>query len=62
MKFEESVSRLDEIIAIIENGETTLEQSLLLYDEGAKLIAGCREELSNAEFVVTVKDASGGEV
>jgi exodeoxyribonuclease VII small subunit len=45
---------LDEITAIIEKGETTLEQSLLLYEEGLKLVAGCREELLNAEFTVTV--------
>ena len=56
MKFEESMTRTDEIISQIENGELTLEQSLLLYEEGTKLISDCRKELNNAEFTVTVRE------
>ena len=33
--FEQSMSRLEEIVVQLENGEHTLEDSLSLYEEGA---------------------------
>jgi exodeoxyribonuclease VII small subunit len=58
MKFEDSVKKLDEIIAALENNEISLEDSINLYKEGTKLIADCRKELDNAEMLVTVADNS----
>lgn len=52
MTFEKSVSRLDEIIDALSNGETTLEQSLKLYAEGAKLISACQKQLDNAQLKI----------
>lgn len=59
MKFEKSVSRIDEIISNLENGDITLEQSLAIYQEGVKLIAECKTELNNAELLVTVTGDNG---
>lgn len=57
MLFEQSMSRIDEIITYLENGEISLEQSLELYQEGVKLISNCRNELEKAELLVTVSDS-----
>ncbi len=57
MKFEESVKKIDEIIAALENSDITLEDSIKLYKDGTELISSCRKELDNAEMLVTVADS-----
>ena len=52
MTFEKSVSRLDEIIKLLSDGETSLEDSLKLYSEGAKLIGACQKQLDNARLKI----------
>lgn len=52
MTFEKSVARLDEIIALLSNGDTTLDRSLKLYAEGAKLISDCQKQLDNAQLKI----------
>lgn len=52
MTFEKSIDRLDEIIDMLSNGDTTLDQSLKLYAEGAKLIASCQKQLDNAQLKI----------
>lgn len=56
MKFEQSISRIDEIITYLENGDISLEQSLELYQEGVKLLSDCRDELTNAEILITITE------
>ncbi len=51
--FEESMSRLDEIVAALEAGDVSLEESIKLFEEGTKLIATCTELLDAAELKVT---------
>lgn len=58
MKFEESVKRIDEIIALLESKDISLEDSLKFYKEGAELIGSCKKELDNAEMLVTVSDTN----
>ena len=52
MTFEKSISRLDEIIELLSSGDTTLDQSLKLYVEGAKLIGSCQKQLDNAQLKI----------
>ena len=52
MTFEQSVARLDEIIALLSNENTTLEQSLELYSEGAALIESASKQLSDAKLKI----------
>ncbi|MBP0981733.1 MAG: exodeoxyribonuclease VII small subunit [Oscillospiraceae bacterium] len=52
MTFEKSISRLDEIIELLSSGDTTLDQSLKLYAEGAKLIGSCQNQLDNAQLKI----------
>ena len=47
--FEESMARLEEIVSILERGESTLAESLALFEEGTKLAAACSKQLDQAE-------------
>ena len=47
--FEENLSRLEEIVASLEDESLTLEKSLKLYEEGVKLASKCSLELDAAE-------------
>lgn len=47
--FEESMARLEEIVSTLERGESSLEESLALFEEGTKLAAACSRQLDQAE-------------
>lgn len=47
--FEESMARLEEIVSTLERGESSLEESLALFEEGTKLAAACAKQLDQAE-------------
>ncbi len=47
--FEESMARLSEIVKQLERGETSLSESLKLFEEGAALVTSCQVELDEAE-------------
>ena len=49
LKFEEAVQRLQEIVGKLESGEESLEDSMKLFQEGAKLSAQCYQMLDKAE-------------
>jgi exodeoxyribonuclease VII small subunit len=62
--FEESITRLEEIVATLERGEASLETSLKLFEEGTKLAAACAKQLDTAEqkVVQLTKGADGAPV
>ena len=49
LSFEDSLSRLDEIVRHLEKGDLPLGESLALYEEGTALIASCSKMLDDAE-------------
>lgn len=49
LNFEEAMARLQEIVSQLESGEESLESSMKLFEEGAKLSAQCYETLDKAE-------------
>ena len=49
MTFEAAMKRLEEITAIFEKGDTTLDEMLKLFEEGTKLTALCSKKLTEAE-------------
>ncbi|MDP9039932.1 MAG: exodeoxyribonuclease VII small subunit [Acidobacteriota bacterium] len=59
--FEESLNRLEAVVAKLEGGELTLEQSIELYEQGVRLSEGCRAELEKAEGRVLVLARGKGE-
>lgn len=50
--FEKSMERISEILKQLDSSEISLDESLKLYEEGAKLIAACTERLQEAEQTV----------
>lgn len=52
MTFETAMKRLEEVVKALENGETPLDQSLQLFEEGTALVRTCTELLNNAEQTV----------
>lgn len=54
LSFEEALKRIEEIVAILENEEVSLETSVALYKEGLQLSAGCQEKLATAEGEVVL--------
>ena len=51
--FETAMARLEEIVALLEGGNCTLDESLKLFEEGARLTAFCNESLKAAEQKIT---------
>ena len=60
--FEESMERLEAIVAQLERGECGLDQSLKLFEEGAGLALQCERLLDQAEQKVNLLLANDQEV
>ena len=62
-KFEEHLARLEKIVAELEGGDLTLDDSLARYEEGVKALKKCYEILQDAEKRVEVLlKSEGGEL
>lgn len=62
LSFEQSITRLDEIVKLLEKGDAPLSDSLKLFEEGTTLITGCDAMLNEAEqMVVKLKKGPDGE-
>ncbi len=61
MSFEEAMRELETIVGQLDSGEVELEQSIALYERGAKLKAHCDAKLKEAEEKVATitADADG---
>jgi len=51
--YETKVERLKEIITKIEDGNTSLDESMKLYEQGAVLIKQCETMLAEAELKIS---------
>ena len=49
MSLEESLTELENIVERLENGQLSLDESLLLFDKGIKLVKECDTKLKNAQ-------------
>ena len=47
--FEEQITRLEQIVSALEQGDVKLSDSLARFEEGTKLIAACSKGLDQAE-------------
>lgn len=52
--FEQSLKQLESIVAQMERGDTTLEDSIKLFEEGTKLAEQCKQQLAEAEGKVEI--------
>jgi len=60
LTFEQAFEELDNIIAQLESGELSLEESVEVYERGRKLSAHCQSLLEKAELRISQLDAQGG--
>ena len=51
-KKQEEIKKLEEIVNLLEEGESNIHDMLIKYEEGIKIIKECRDYLSNAELKV----------
>ncbi|MBQ6706727.1 MAG: exodeoxyribonuclease VII small subunit [Clostridia bacterium] len=59
MTFEQAMTRLEEIVSLLDSGKCTLDDSLKLFEEGTKLTALCAGQLKTAEQkIVKLTDAA----
>ena len=61
ISFEEAMSRLEEVVRILEERELPLEESLAYFEEGVRLTRFCRSKLKEIEsrVEVLVKNSRG---
>lgn len=55
--FEEAMSRLEEIVDLLEKGDAPLEQAMALFEEGAAILRTCSAQLDEAEQKVKLLTA-----
>lgn len=49
MNFEQAIAELEKVVGQLERGDVALEESITLYERGAKLRAHCQDKLRDAE-------------
>ncbi len=52
--FEGSITRLEEVVRLLERGDAPLDNALALFEEGTALIKNCSKMLDEAEQKVTL--------
>ena len=60
-RFEDALKQLEDVVAKLEKGELSLEESLKLYEQGIALSRHCHQRLEEAEgkIELLLKDARG---
>ena len=53
MTFEQQLSRLEEIVRLLETTNPELSASMALFEEGVRLSADCDRQLKEAELKIT---------
>ncbi|MCZ6697992.1 MAG: exodeoxyribonuclease VII small subunit [Planctomycetota bacterium] len=61
IKFEEAMSKLEKIVASIEQGKVGLEESIKQFEEGMGLIQQCRGVLNDAELKIQKLQSAGAD-
>ena len=61
LTFEQSLARIEQIVASMESGKVDLDTMIKQYEEGQKLIAECQKQLTEVERRVEtlIKQANG---
>lgn len=61
IKFEEALKKLEKIVQCLESGESSLEDSLALYEEGITLFRFCTSKLEEAKKKVEILTKKGND-
>lgn len=59
MSFEQAMAELEQVLGQLERGDVALDQSISLYERGAKLKARCETKLKEAEEKVAALSIDG---
>jgi len=51
--YEDSIKRIEKIVATLEGGSLPLDEALKLFEEGTKLVSYCNKSLDEAEQKIT---------
>lgn len=62
MNFEESLAELEGIVEKLEKGQLSLDESLMLFEKGIKLVRECNDRLKNAQQKVEQLIEENGEL
>lgn len=62
LTFEKAMDRLEEIVTLLESGDSPLDKSLSLFEEGVKLVKLCNSQLEKAESSVRMLINKDGEL
>lgn len=54
IKFEEAMTKLEEAVRLLENGNLTLDESIEKYEDALKYVKICNESLEKAEQKVKI--------
>ena len=54
IKFEEAMTKLEEAVRLLENGNLTLDESIEKYEDALKYVRACNEMLEKAEQKVKI--------
>jgi exodeoxyribonuclease VII small subunit len=54
ISFEEALTRLEQIVRLLENPTSPLDESLGLFEEGVSLVKICNHKLTNAEQKIKI--------
>ena len=56
LSIEQIFKRLDEIVSVIDNDNTSLDEMVSLYDEGSELFKQCKKKLLLKTWNLNLKD------
>lgn len=59
LSYEQAYEQLEAVIADLESGELSLEQSIARYKQGQQLSTHCQKLLENAELTIQQVDDAG---
>ncbi|GGF47164.1 MULTISPECIES: exodeoxyribonuclease VII small subunit [Mameliella] len=59
MSFEQAMAELEKVVGLLERGDVALEESISLYERGAKLKKRCEDKLKDAEEKVAAITLDG---
>ncbi len=61
LSFEETMDKLNSILLDMENGELTLDESILAYEKAVKAISDCRVYLEGYRRKIEILKKNGGQ-
>lgn len=54
LSFEDAIKRLEEVVELLEGGDTPLEETIELYQEGVLLARHCDQKLTQVEHKIDI--------